>query len=147
MNTNLVQQRQRTHSHHSCMLQENTTDKGCLGTEGFPVLNPNTHKNWGPRESRMDKGDINISSRELTGYGKSCPYSEGQQGIITLGTLSESILVFVGAFSEVGNSFYFYDCFLSLPTSPSQYHSQDVFESYPSPASPLSLVTLDLVTP
>lgn len=65
----------------------------------------------------MDKGDINTSSGELTGYEKSCPYSEIQQGIITLGYLSESILVFGGAFSEVGNSFCFYDCFLSLPTS------------------------------
>ena len=49
----------------------------------------------------MDKGDINTSSGELTGYEKSCPYSESQQGIITLGNLSASILVF-----GVGGSFF-----------------------------------------
>ena len=69
--------------------QEYTTDKGFLGTGGVPVLNPNTHKNLGTRESRQDKGNINTSYRELTGYEKSCPYSESQQGVITLGNLSK----------------------------------------------------------
>lgn len=85
----LVQQRQSIHSHCCKSSHEHTTNNSPLGTGRVLVLNSNSHKHLGTRESRQAKRNIKTSSRELIGCEKSYPCFKSQKGAITLGITSK----------------------------------------------------------